>query len=256
MNVKKELKQLGLYPSRRLGQNFLFDENLARKIVDSLESDKQVIEIGPGLGVLSKYILKRFPDAIFIEKDPLLFNYLKLHYPNGKFILQDALKFDFNRFDSYSVISNLPYSISKNMLRKFISAYPHMDEAILMLQKEVVERLTSPPCNKKYGVMTILTRIFYIEEKLFNVSKNVFYPKPDIDSSVVRLKKRDSIPLNHDEVDDFIRFIKTIFSSRRKKISTNLGISDKKNNTLSLRAEELSLEKLIELYRELKSSSE
>ncbi|NIA22867.1 MAG: ribosomal RNA small subunit methyltransferase A [Proteobacteria bacterium] len=254
MNVKKELKQLGLSPSKRLGQNFLFDENLAKKIVNSFNGNGHVIEIGPGLGVLSKYIVNRFPDTVFIEKDPLLFNNLRLLYPDTNIVLQDALKFDFNRFGSYSVISNLPYSISKNILRKFISSYPHMEEAVLMLQKEVVERLISPAGNKKYGVITILTRLFYNVEKLFNVSKNVFYPKPDVDSSVVRLEKRDSLPLNNNETDDFISFVKVIFSSRRKKISTNLGISDKNNKKLSLRAEDLSLEKLIELYRELKSS--
>ncbi len=256
MNVKKELEQFGFFPSKRLGQNFLFDENIARNIVNALDTKSIVVEIGPGLGILSKFLLERFHNIFFIEKDALLYGYLKEHYPEAKIVLGDALKFNFEQFDSFSVISNLPYSISSATIRLIIDRYPHIDTSVLMLQKEVAERLTAQMKSKNYGILTVLTMTFYTVEKLFNVSKNVFYPKPKVDSTVIRLKRLDKPLVNIKDKENFILFIKKIFANRRKKISNNLKIPPDTNEKLGLRAEELSIKELIELFYALKSTSE
>ena len=121
MNVKKEIKKLKLVPSKKMGQNFLFDENIAKKIVFCTECDKSnpIVEIGPGLGILTQYLITTYDNLILIEKDTILSNYLKTKYPNVSIYNGDFLKYNFSNFNDFCIISNLPYSISKFAIRIF-----------------------------------------------------------------------------------------------------------------------------------------
>jgi len=259
MNVKKEIKTLHLVPSKKMGQNFLFDENIAKKIVSSIKCDKNnpIVEIGPGLGILTQYLTITYDNLFLIEKDTILSDYLKIKYPNVSICNGDFLKYDFSCFNNFCIISNLPYSISKFAIRKITDLYPTVSKSVLMLQKEVVRRLTAKPKSKEYGAITVITSLFYEIRILFNVSKSVFYPIPKVDSSVILLQRKGQLNLSSDDYKPFVKFIYSCFNSRRKKLKNNIDFNICNDlyfkELIDKRAEELNLVEFIKLFLLFKS---
>jgi len=249
-------------PKKRLGQHFLTDENIARKIISSLSGNiKNVVEIGSGIGILTKYLLQNQEiNAFFFEVDHESVEYLKLKYPSigTRLIEADFLGYDLRLVPGpFAVIGNFPYNISSQILFKILDHHDRIPEVIGMFQKEVAERIASPAGSKKYGILSVLVRAFYNIEYLFTVSENVFYPPPKVKSAVIRLIRNDQAKLNCNEAL-FFRVVKTAFNQRRKTLRNalkSLPLSDSANKEgfLSKRAEQLSVEDFVFLTNEIKS---
>jgi len=244
-------------PKKSLGQHFLKDENIARKIVDSLSGKTtNIIEIGPGMGVLSKYLLSNPEYNIhFIETDVESVTYLKNNFANikGKITEADFLKYDLHKiFDlSFSIIGNFPYNISSQIFFKILDYNKQIPEVVGMIQKEVAERIASPPGNKKYGILSVLLQAFYNIEYLFTVSNNVFSPPPKVQSAVIRLVRNETKNLNCNE-KLFFRVVKTAFNQRRKKLRNALSPlhenkQDFSDELFNKRAEQLSVVDFVKL---------
>lgn len=219
-------------PKKHLGQHFLRDENIARKIVDSIGSDVPVVlEIGPGMGVLSKYLLG-IPgiEAWFMDVDHESVDYLKANYPDhaDRFMLADFLKADLDSFPQgnegvpFSVVGNFPYNISSQILFRVLGMRDRIPEVTGMFQKEVAERVAAPPGSKRYGILSVLLQAFYSIEYLFTVNESVFYPPPRVKSGVIRLKRNENLHLDCDQAL-FFTVVKTAFNQRRKTLRNSLA---------------------------------
>ncbi|MCX6279139.1 MAG: 16S rRNA (adenine(1518)-N(6)/adenine(1519)-N(6))-dimethyltransferase RsmA [Bacteroidetes bacterium] len=265
-----------IHPKKRLGQHFLRDENIAQKIVGYLNPEYPlVLEIGPGMGSLTKYILANPSlDPWFMEVDRESADYLKATFPSisNRIIIADFLKYDLGNFPETSAISNItgetmpslpkftiignfPYNISSQILFKALENRDRIPEVIGMFQKEVAERIASPPGNKKYGIISVLLQAFYDIEYLFTVSETVFYPPPKVKSAVIRLRRNKTEKLDCEETL-FIRVVKTAFNQRRKTLRNALRtITGSHPLTASpvfdLRAEQLGVEDFVRLVREI-----
>ncbi|AZZ59524.1 16S rRNA (adenine(1518)-N(6)/adenine(1519)-N(6))-dimethyltransferase RsmA [Riemerella anatipestifer] len=255
---------------KHLGQHFLNDENIASKIVEALEVDVQdfVLEVGPGMGVLTKYLLNKNSEIFVAEIDVESIAYLKEHYPKleEKHFVGDFLKANlaeiFNS-EQVSVIGSFPYNISSQILFKIIDNYAQIPEMVGMFQKEVAERTSAEPRTKSYGILSVMVQAYYDVKYLFTVSENVFTPPPKVKSGVIRLTRNPKKGLEGNEVL-FKQIVKAGFNQRRKKLSNalkGLNIPDAllTHNFLTLRAEELSVEDFIiftiEWKNALKSSA-
>ena len=237
---------------KKLGQHFLVDQNVINKLVRNISpNDKDIIvEIGPGDGAMTKSILPSVKKMYLIEKDTDLLNELVLtlhNYKNSKIINQDILKYDFSIFDNpFRVIGNLPYNISTEIIFKMCKINNIVDMHF-MLQKEVVDRMVSKPNSKIYGRLSVMAQAYFKIEKLFDISENVFLPKPKVKSSFIRLLPRKSVFNNdvHEEV--FSNVVKSSFEGRRKMIrkSLNKYLNDHDYNNINidpkLRAENLTV---------------
>jgi len=218
------------HPKRYLGQNFLVDNNVIRKISETAElSDKDlVLEIGPGFGILTKCLAENAAEVIAIEKDNLLFNYLKdnlLAFENLKLLNADFLEVDLvNIFgnNKIKVVSNLPYSVASQIIFKLLESGLNIESMILMVQKEMGERICSMPNNKSYGAFTVLVQSYMNTRIKFKVSPNSFWPKPNVDSVIIELNPRETDLLNTDERIMFNKIVKSAFHFRRKKMINNL----------------------------------
>ena len=244
---------------KHLGQHFLCDENIAKRIVDALlevNGNTQVIEIGPGTGVLTKYLIPELKNnfiAMDVDRDSIAF--LKNHYPNiqNKFILGDFLESDLDKIISgkFNVIGNFPYNISSQILFKVLECKNNVDVVVGMFQKEVAQRLAEKPGTKTYGILSVLLQAFYDIEYLFTVHENVFSPPPKVKSAVIRLQRNKTKQLNCDE-KLFVKVVKTTFNQRRKTIRNSikplLQIDDSKLSPMfKLRPERLGVEDFVEL---------
>jgi 16S rRNA (adenine1518-N6/adenine1519-N6)-dimethyltransferase len=216
-----------VHPKKSLGQHFLKDENIARKIVASLPADPvNILEIGPGMGVLTKFLLD-IPDksCFFIETDRESVAYLTEKYPNraDRFIHADFLKSDPSALfpGRFVIIGNFPYNISSQIFFKVLGHRETITHVVGMIQKEVAERLASGPGTKKYGILSVLLQAFYGIEYLFTVNENVFVPAPRVKSAVIRLTRNDRLQLGCDE-GLFFRVVKTAFNQRRKTLRNAL----------------------------------
>ncbi len=242
---------------KHLGQHFLKDENIARNITESLTGHgnyKQVLEIGPGTGVLTKYLLedKRF-DFSVVEVDTESVEFLKQNYPQlkGKIIEGDFLKKDF-AIENCAIIGNFPYNISSQIFFKVLEHRNQVPEVVCMIQKEVAQRISSPPGNKEYGILSVLLSAFYDIEYLFTVSESVFVPPPKVKSAVIRLKRNNTVSLDCDE-KQFFNVVKTAFNQRRKTLRNALKsftfATGSENNLFTKRAEQLSVAEFVELTK-------
>lgn len=265
-----------IVPKKSLGQHFLVDDNISRKIVASLSvvPGDVVVELGPGTGALTRFLMERGSPlkgaayVIAVELDPEAIHFLSsLGLGDGlKLVKEDMLKLDFNALSKefrrpLKVVSNLPYNISGPMLARFFDFRHTIDEAILMLQKEVAQRVLSPPGKKTYGVLSVLLNYGYWVEGLFQVPRGAFRPIPKVDSMVIRLRKRESPPKSL--VADhaiFKRLVRKAFQKRRKKVRNALfpfnGIDERgafercleeANISPDLRPEDLSVEDFVDL---------
>jgi 16S rRNA (adenine1518-N6/adenine1519-N6)-dimethyltransferase len=214
-------------PKKHLGQHFLKDENIARKIVACLSPEaKNVIEIGPGTGILTKYLLlSNAYHYIAFEIDRESVEYLQSHFPeySGKFVLADFLKVNLEVFidDKAAVIGNFPYNISSQILFRILENRNKVTEVIGMFQKEVAERISSPPGSKKYGILSVLLQAYYQIDYLFTVNEQVFYPPPNVKSAVIKLKRNNVEQLDCNE-KLFFDLVKTGFNQRRKTLRNSL----------------------------------
>ncbi len=232
-----------------LGQHFLKDEFIAQRIADSLTgATPNVLEIGPGMGVLTKYLIpKQELDFKVIEIDTESVKYLHDHYPTLQVIEGDFLKLDLDALfsESFAVIGNFPYNISSQILFKVFEHRNSIPEVVGMFQKEVAERVATGPGSKTYGILSVLLSAFYDIEYLFTVHKNVFNPPPKVKSAVIRLRRNNVTSLECDE-KRFVQVVKTAFNQRRKTMRNalkplSLELSDVPEELLQKRAEQLSV---------------
>ncbi|MDQ3536105.1 MAG: 16S rRNA (adenine(1518)-N(6)/adenine(1519)-N(6))-dimethyltransferase RsmA, partial [Bacteroidota bacterium] len=215
-------------PKKKLGQHFLKDESIAQNIVKALKKHNnynKVIEIGPGTGVLTKYLIKTDLDLTIIELDSESIAYLKENsgLPEEKIINEDFLQINLKELfnEPYAIIGNFPYNISSQIFFKVLEHKNEVQEVVCMIQKEVAERLASPPGNKTYGILSVLLQAFYQIEYLFTVKPHVFYPAPKVDSAVIRITRNETKELRCDE-KMFFRIVKQGFNNRRKTLRNAL----------------------------------
>ncbi len=257
-------------PKKYLGQHFLKDLNIAQQIVDALKCDeaKNVIEVGPGMGVLTQFLLKRTEIKLsVVEVDGESVAYLQQHYPALHIIHHDFLDLDFNQFtpsplgegwgDGLAIIGNFPYNISSQILFKVLENKEKVNEVVGMFQKEVGERMQAKPRTKAYGILSVLIQAFYHVEYLFTVNENVFNPPPKVKSAVLRFKRNKVKSLDCDE-KQFVDVVKTGFNQRRKTLRNALNKFELPASITILdvfnkRAEELSVNDFVELTRLVKS---
>jgi len=213
-------------PKKNLGQHFLIDQNIARKIVDSLGTEiPDVLEIGPGTGVLTQYLLQRNEINLHvIEIDRESVAYLKQHFPQLNNIYEeDFLKAGIeSRFsEKFNIIGNFPYNISSQIFFRILAVRNRVPEVVGMIQKEVAERIASKHGTKNYGILSVLLQAFYDIEYLFTVSEHVFLPPPKVKSAVIRLKRNSVESLPCDE-KLFTSVVKAAFNQRRKMLRNSL----------------------------------
>ncbi|GAB3172579.1 16S rRNA (adenine(1518)-N(6)/adenine(1519)-N(6))-dimethyltransferase RsmA [Telluribacter humicola] len=241
---------------KHLGQHFLRDLRAAERIVDSLTLHKQytqVLEIGPGMGVLTQYLLthKEYTTHV-IEIDRESIEYLNKHYPS----LEDRIiGGDFLRWNSqtvfqepFAIIGNFPYNISSQIFFRVLEIRDRIPEVVCMLQKEVAQRIASPPCSKDYGILSVLLQAFYDIEYLFTVPPGAFDPPPKVQSGIIRLRRNETTNLDCNE-KLFFSVVKTAFNQRRKTLRNALkpmGIFPD-HPLLDKRAEQLGVAQFVEL---------
>ena len=245
---------------KHLGQHFLKDETIAEKIADTLsfKGYDDVLEIGPGMGVLTKYLLKKDITTHVIEIDQESVDYLRNNYLNlsGRIIEQDFLKYDLNEVlngKQFAIIGNFPYNISSQIVFKALEMRDQIPEFSGMFQKEVAMRICSKEGSKVYGILSVLTQAFYEAEYLFTVPPNVFNPPPKVDSGVLLLTRKKNYELACDE-SLFFRVVKQAFQQRRKTLrnslkSFNLSDNLKANVIFGKRPEQLSTGSFMELTK-------
>ncbi|MCK8480210.1 16S rRNA (adenine(1518)-N(6)/adenine(1519)-N(6))-dimethyltransferase RsmA [Psychroserpens algicola] len=252
---------------KHLGQHFLTDESVAQNIANtlSLEGYKHVLEIGPGMGVLTKYLLEKPIKTHVIEIDDESVEYLKANYLNlaDRVYDKDFLKYDlteiFNQ-EPFAIIGNFPYNISTQIVFKTLEMRDQIPEFSGMFQKEVAARICSKEGSKVYGILSVLTQAFYDAEYLFTVPPNVFNPPPKVDSGVLRLKRKENYTLPVDE-NLFFRVVKTAFQQRRKTLRNSLktfNLSDnlKANVIFGKRPEQLSVDSFLELTQHIENDEQ
>jgi 16S rRNA (adenine1518-N6/adenine1519-N6)-dimethyltransferase len=242
---------------KSLGQHFLHDEQMCQKIVGQLtyNEGKKVLEIGPGGGALSKYLVV-IPGIAYkaVEIDEEKFHYLEATFPaiKGKIILNDILQADLPYEERFSVIGNFPYNISSPIMFKMLEWESHVDEIIGMFQKEVAQRIAAGPGSKMYGILSVLTQAYFDVTYLFDVPPGSFTPPPKVMSGVVRFTNICN-PHNIESFKKFKMLVKTAFGQRRKTLRNALRSilppSALTDPLMDKRAEQLSVADFIYLYR-------
>ncbi|ADQ47078.1 dimethyladenosine transferase [Caldicellulosiruptor kronotskyensis 2002] len=260
------LEKYGLSPNKKLGQNFLVDENVVRKIILFSQAEgKEVIEIGAGPGTLTVYLAKTAQKVFAVEIDKKILNVLKdvcQSLSNVQIVNSDFLELNVKNLTNGNkvyVIGNLPYYVTSQILFKLFEERECIEKFTIMVQKEVAQRLLAKPGTKEYGNLTVAMNFYCEIEDYFYVSKNVFYPKPEVDSAVLRARFKVEEP-NVDE-KKFFKIVHACFSTRRKTIlnalSNQLDIAKDELKKIilmagldeNLRAEDLSLDDYIRLYQ-------
>jgi 16S rRNA (adenine1518-N6/adenine1519-N6)-dimethyltransferase len=242
---------------KHLGQHFLADKNMAKKIAECLDySDNPLLEIGPGMGSLTGYLADKWGEKLWlVEIDNESVEYLHKAFPAliSRTIEADFLTLDLNTIfkqKPFSIIGNFPYNISSQILFKAIEFRSQVIQVAGMFQKEVAKRICSPPGNKDYGILSVLVQAYFDTKYLFDVPPTVFVPPPDVNSGVIKLIRKPLLKLKCNE-DLFMAVVKAGFNQRRKKLSNALsGIIGSKQvdkKYLDLRAEQLSWEAFEEL---------
>ncbi|MDY0089225.1 MAG: 16S rRNA (adenine(1518)-N(6)/adenine(1519)-N(6))-dimethyltransferase RsmA [Flavobacteriaceae bacterium] len=245
---------------KHLGQHFLNDENVARKIADTLSCQgyNKVLEIGPGMGVLTKFLLAKNIDTYVVEIDSESVEYLNNHYPrlHNHIISKDFLRYDLTEIfgnEPFAIIGNFPYNISSQIVFRALELREQVVEFSGMFQKEVAERICETKGSKTYGILSVLVQAFYDATYLFTVSENVFTPPPKVKSGVLKLTRKKNFHLPCDE-KLFFNVVKTAFNQRRKTLRNSLksiGIPEEKKEEkiFDLRPEQLSVEDFIEITK-------
>ncbi|QNJ97689.1 16S rRNA (adenine(1518)-N(6)/adenine(1519)-N(6))-dimethyltransferase RsmA [Constantimarinum furrinae] len=251
---------------KHLGQHFLKDESIAEKISNTLtlEGYEKVLEIGPGMGVLTKYLIKKDIDLVAMDLDSESVTYLEDHFSdtNLQVLEGDFLKFELSDIfgdEAFAITGNFPYNISTQIVFKTLEHKAQIPEFTGMFQKEVAKRICEQEGSKTYGILSVLTQAFYDAEYLFTVPPSVFSPPPKVESGVLRLKRKADFSLPCDE-KMFYRVVKTAFQQRRKTLRNSLksfDLSDKlKEDTIfGQRPEQLSVLQFIALTQKLENDA-
>jgi len=251
---------------KHLGQHFLKDESIAKDIADTLnfEGYQDVLEIGPGMGVLTKYLLDKPLNTYVIEIDTESVTYLDENYPklHGKIISKDFLKYNINEIfegKQFAIIGNFPYNISTQIVFRALEYRNQIPEFAGMFQKEVAERICEKKGTKAYGILSVLVQAFYEAEYLFTVSEDVFIPPPKVKSGVLRLRRKENFTLPCSE-KLFFTVVKTGFQQRRKTLRNSLktlNLSDnlREDTIFDLRPEQLSVQDFIELTKKIEADA-
>ena len=247
-------------PKKHLGQHFLIDEKISEQISNAISKSNKInlLEIGPGTGALTKFLLHENIDLISYELDVESITYLKNTFPTLIVYNEDILKTDWTKIfkGNYSVTGNFPYNISSQILFKIYENRTIIDEMVGMFQKEVAERVCSGPGTKKYGILSVLIQAYYDAEYLFTVNEEVFNPPPKVKSGVIKITRNNIFKLDCDE-KLFFRVVKAIFNQRRKMARNSLKslLGDKKIDHILLtkRPEELSIENFTEITKMIES---
>jgi len=260
LNITSSNKLASVKPKKHLGQHFLKDENIAQKIVAALkERNGLIVEVGPGTGVLTKYLLEAgIEEFAALDVDSESIHYLKENFPEheNQFLLEDFLHYQVES-EKYSVIGNFPYNISSQLFFKFWDDRDKVNEVVCMIQKEVAERICEKEGSKTYGILSVLLQAFFDIEYLFTVPPHVFKPPPKVESSVIRLKRNQVQKLDCNE-DHFKRVVKAGFGKRRKTLRNalkdiNLPEALTDLEVLNQRAEQLSVAQFISLTSKITS---
>ncbi|CAG5002881.1 Ribosomal RNA small subunit methyltransferase A [Dyadobacter sp. CECT 9275] len=243
---------------KHLGQHFLKDLNVAQKIVDGLTCHggyDKVLEIGPGMGVLTQFLLKKSEYTTFVaEIDTESVAYLKVHYPElaPRIMEGDFLKMNLKESftEPFGIIGNFPYNISSQIFFKTLEFRDQIPEVVCMLQKEVALRIASPPGNKDYGILSVLLQAFYDIDYLVSVPPGAFNPPPKVQSGVIRLRRNQVKALDCNE-KMFFRVVKTAFNQRRKTLRNALKPLGEfpDHPLLTKRAEQLGVAEFVELTK-------
>jgi 16S rRNA (adenine1518-N6/adenine1519-N6)-dimethyltransferase len=252
---------------RPFGQHFLFDPNILKKMIScsGISKNDTVVEIGPGLGTLTKFLSLHAKKVLAIEIDKKLIGRLQeilSMHDNVEIIQADALKFPFNDIQgNFKVVANIPYNITTPLLFRLLEFREKMPSMTLLMQKEVAKRITASHVDKEYGVLSISTQLYTKPSLKFTVSRKAFLPPPDVDSAVVHFEVSTSPFFNVQDEKFFLKIVKTAFSQRRKTLTNSLktfeGIKDallKAGIDPRLRAENLSIEDYVRLLNALKQS--
>ena len=251
---------------KHLGQHFLIDESIAAAIADTLnfEGYDEVLEIGPGMGVLTKYLLEKPITTYVIEIDTESVTYLENNFPKlrGKIISKDFLKYDINEtFEGkqFGIIGNFPYNISTQIVFRMLEYRNQIPEFSGMFQKEVAERICEKKGTKAYGILSVLVQAFYQADYLFTVDEHVFNPPPKVKSGVLRLRRKEDFSLPCGE-KLFFTVVKTAFQQRRKTLRNSLktlNLSDnlREDTIFDLRPEQLNVQQFIELTQKIEADA-
>ncbi len=278
--LKDLLKRHDLYAKKSFGQNFLVDGNILDIIIESadLEEDDNVIEVGPGLGALTLRILEEIPDGelIEIEKDRELCSILRQElseFDNFSLVEADILEYnleellndkDFKDLD-YKLMANLPYNITSPLIRLFLERETRPEKMVLMVQREVAERIVAEPGGKDYGTLSIAVQYYARAEIQHYISPEVFVPRPRVESAIITLDLTDPHPERADDEDIFFKVVRAMFQQRRKIIRNSLSKAaqvdfprDIVDEALAraeidpkIRGEKLSIQRVIKLSNEL-----
>ena len=256
---------------KTLGQNFLKDDNIVNKIVNATEYKKNnlVIEIGPGAGSLTKKLLPKVDKALLYEIDTRLERILNkelAEYDNYTIIFDDFLNRNVNDdlsnycFDNLYIVANLPYYITTPIVSKFVMETIPANEIVIMIQKEVAERLSAPVGTKEYGQITVLLNYYFNIEKIIDVDRKSFYPTPNVDSAVIKMIRKDSLE-DLTSFEHFDKLVKDSFQFKRKTIKNNLinkynldivsKVLEKYGYDLSMRSEKIPYYVFVEISNEL-----
>jgi len=243
-------------PKKSLGQHFLTDHNIARKIVGYVDTTicKNVLELGPGTGILTNYLIKKEGvNLLLVEIDTQSVNWLSEHYPDlrDKIINKDFLKQEIHSLfgEPFILIGNFPYNISSQIFFRVLENKEMVLEVVCMIQKEVAERIKAGPGSKTYGILSVLLQTYYDIDFLFTVNENVFDPPPRVKSAVIKLTRNGRVNLPCSE-KLFLQVVKASFNQRRKMLRNSLKVISTElpdNNLLKNRPEQLSAEDFINL---------
>ena len=271
IKMQKKLTENNFNFKKNFGQNFIIDENIINSIIKKSEVDKNtlVIEIGPGAGSLTYKLCESAKNVLCYEIDTTLKEILAENlkeYDNYEIIYQDFLKTnvleDIKKYDyeKLYVVANLPYYITTPIIMKLVEDDINVDKIVVMVQKEVGNRFKAEPGTKDYSSLSVFLKYYFQVSKLLDVSKNVFIPKPNVDSIVIEFKKKEHL-LNVNNKELFFNLIRDSFKQKRKTLRNNLKgydlekieeVLNKHNMDLSIRAEQISLEIFVEISNNLK----
>ena len=253
MNPKEHIAK------KSLGQNFLIDKNIILKIIKYIDpiKNEKIVEIGPGLGALTDHLSKSVNNLILVEFDTELANLLKEKYSNSKNVVViegDILKIDWEQFLPIDkMIGNLPYNISSQIIIKMFQYHEKINLALITIQKEFAERLVATPKSKKYGILSVYSKLYCDVKILYKIPNQVFRPIPKVKSAVVEMKFHKKLKYKIDDLDFFHKIIRTAFNQRRKQLKNSLNVFYKEKFKdkfdWKLRAEAVDIDGYYELYK-------
>lgn len=251
-------------PGRRYGQHFLSSPSILERIAQAAcpSSDWTVIEIGPGKGALTAYLLERAAQVVAIEVDQVLVHYLQQKFretPNLTLIENDVLKTDLTKWGSVAITGNLPYYITSPIVEQVLSVGPLLRNAVFLVQREVAERMAARPGSRDYGYLSVQVQVLADPKILFHVAPGSFRPPPKVESSVIQLVPRSEAVVG--DVRGFLAFASAAFRHKRKTLRNNLVGSYDAARVEALpearkRAEQLSIGELIDVYGRLESAAD